>query len=441
MNELRGANQQTSIVRIAVASWIGTSIEWYDFTLYGIAAALVLGPLFFSPTLSPLAAQLAAFATFWVGFAARPLGSIVFGHFGDTMGRKTTLVLTLLLMGIATFLMGCLPTYKVIGVWAAVLLVALRFLQGFAVGGEWAGAVLVSIEHAPETRRGFYGSWPQMGALIGFLLSTLVFSIVSRLFSKPGFLTLGWRIPFLLSIVLVGIGLFIRLNIAETPHFEQVKATRTLAKIPVIDLFRLNARKLLLGSGAGIASAVCFYIFSTFALSYGTHVLKFSTTTTLIASSLSALVAILVIPVAGALTDLVGRRTIFMGGTALVGLLAFPLFWLIGSKSPFLFTLALCLGMGTIALIYGAQATFLSELFGANLRYSGASLSYMIPSVLGGGLAPFLATWLLYQSHNAIWSIALYILVTVLISLLCTYFVGESRPLPSAQLPEVAARS
>ncbi len=215
---MQESSKSTSIVRVALASWIGTSIEWYDFFLYGTAAALVLGPLFFSPKLSPLAAQLAAFATFWVGFAARPVGGVVFGHFGDRLGRKNMLILTLLIMGIGTFLVGLLPTYKDIGIMAPVLLVILRFAQGFAVGGEWGGAVLLATEHSPAARRGFFGSWPQFGVPLGLLLSAGIFSVVASSFPTAAFLTIGWRIPFLLSIVLVAVGLFIRLRIAETPQ-------------------------------------------------------------------------------------------------------------------------------------------------------------------------------------------------------------------------------
>jgi MFS transporter, MHS family, shikimate and dehydroshikimate transport protein len=236
MSETHVSQGNSPIVRVAIASWIGTSIEWCDFILYGTAAALVLGPLFFSPKLSPLAAQLSAFATFWVGFAARPVGGIVFGHFGDRLGRKNMLILTLLMMGIGTFLVGCLPTYKNIGIIAPVLLVILRFAQGFAVGGEWGGAVLLATEHSPAARRGFYGSWPQFGLPIGLLLSSLLFSVVASSFPTTGFLAFGWRIPFLLSIVLVAVGLFMRLRIAETPDFQRVRETGTIARMPVLDV-------------------------------------------------------------------------------------------------------------------------------------------------------------------------------------------------------------
>src|SRR5229473_8079434 len=261
------------IVRVAIASWIGTSIEWYDFFLYATAAALVLGPLFFSPKLSPLAAQLSAFATFWVGFAARPVGGIVFGHFGDRLGRKNMLILTLLIMGIGTFLVGCLPTYKDIGIMAPVLLVILRFAQGFAVGGEWGGAVLLATEHSPAARRGFFGSWPQFGVPIGLLLSAGIFSVVASSFPTAAFLTIGWRIPFLLSIVLVAVGLFIRLRIAETPDFERVRESGRIARMPVIDVLRTNFKNVILAAGAFFLTNRTFYIYVTFIVSYGSKII------------------------------------------------------------------------------------------------------------------------------------------------------------------------
>src|SRR2546425_1541102 len=262
------------IVRVAIASWIGTSIEWCDFFLYGTAAALVLGPLFFSPKLSPLAAQLSAFATFWVGFAARPVGGIVFGHFGDRLGRKKMLILTLLIMGIGTFLVGCLPTYKDIGIMAPVLLVILRFAQGFAVGGEWGGAVLLATEHSPAARRGFFGSWPQFGVPIGLLLSSLIFSLVASSFPTAGFLSIGWRIPFLLSIVLVAVGLFVRLRIAETPDFERVRESGRIARMPVIDVLRTNFKNVVLAAGAFFLANGTFFIYVNFLVCYASKIIK-----------------------------------------------------------------------------------------------------------------------------------------------------------------------
>src|SRR2546421_2706076 len=347
MSETHVSRGNSPIVRVAIASWIGTSIEWWDFILYGTAAALVLGPLFFSPKLSPLAAQLSAFATFWVGFAARPVGCIVFGHFGDRLGRKNMLILTLLIMGIGTFLVGCLPTYKDIGIIAPLLLVILRFAQGFAIGGEWGGAVLLATEHSPANRRGYFGSWPQAGSGIGFLLSALLLSIISASFSKAAFLSIGWRIPFLLSIVLIAVGLIIRLSIAETPDFKRVKETHTIARAPVIEVLRKDFKNVFLEAGAFLVANAAFYIFISFIVSpYGTLVLKLERSTMLNAVLVGAVAMLITIPAAGMLSDRIGRLPVYLAGTAFVGLMAFPIFWLIDTKSPVLIALALVLGLG-----------------------------------------------------------------------------------------------
>jgi MFS transporter, MHS family, shikimate and dehydroshikimate transport protein len=434
MNETQESTSKSPIVRVAMASLIGTSIEWYDFFLYGTAAALVLGPLFFSPKLSPLAAQLSAFATFWVGFAARPVGGIVFGHFGDRIGRKTMLILTLLIMGIATFLVGVLPTYQAIGLIAPVLLVILRFAQGFAVGGEWGGAVLLATEHAPAARRGFFGSWPQFGVPIGLLLSALLFSVVASSFSKAAFLAIGWRIPFLLSIVLVAVGLFIRLRITETPDFERVRETGTIARLPVIDVLRTNLKSVILAAGAFFLTNGTFYIYVTFSVSYGEKVLKVPSSTMLTGVLIGAVAMGVTILAAGALSDRLGRLPVYLAGAAFVGVMAFPVFWLIDTKSPAFIALALALGLGGIGIMYGPQAAFFSELFGANVRYSGASLGYQITAIFAGGLAPFIATALLAVFNNASWPIALYIVGMAIITLVCTYLAGETRPSAAAEL-------
>jgi MHS family shikimate/dehydroshikimate transporter-like MFS transporter len=434
MSETQVSTRKSSIVRVATASWIGTSIEWYDFFLYGTAAALVLGPLFFSPKLSPQAAQLSAFATFWVGFAARPVGGVVFGHFGDRIGRKTMLILTLTIMGIATFLVGVLPTYKDIGIIAPILLVVLRFAQGFAVGGEWGGAVLLATEHSPVARRGFFGSWPQFGVPIGLLLSSLIFSTVSSSFSSAGFLSIGWRIPFLLSIVLVAVGLFIRLRITETPAFERVRETRTIARIPVVEVLRTNWRNVILAAGAFFVTNGAFYVYVTFIVSYGEKVLKLLGSTMLNGVLVGAVAMGVTILTAGALSDRLGRLPVYLAGAAFVGVTAFPVFLLIDTRSPALIALALAIGIGGIGIMYGPQAAFFSELFGANVRYSGASLGYQVTAIFAGGLAPFIATALLVQFNNASWPIALYIIGMSIITLVCTYLLGETRPSAAVEL-------
>ena len=433
MSETQVSRSSSPIVRVAIASWIGTSIEWYDFFLYGTAAALVLGPLFFSPKLSPQAAQLSAFATFWVGFLARPVGGIVFGHFGDRLGRKNMLILTLLIMGIATFLVGCLPTYKDIGIMAPVLLVILRFAQGFAVGGEWGGAVLLATEHSPAARRGFFGSWPQFGVPIGLLLSSLIFSLVASSFPTAGFLSIGWRIPFLLSIVLVAVGLFVRLRIAETPDFERVRESGRIARMPVIDVLRTNFKNVILAAGAFFLTNGTFYIYVTFIVSYGSKIIKVPASTMLNGTLWGAVAMGVTILVAGWLSDRLGRLPVYLVGAAFVGLMAFPVFLLVNTRSPVLIALALAIGIGGIGIMYGPQAAFFSELFGANVRYSGASLGYQITTIFAGGLAPFIATLLLAWSNDASWPIALYIIGMAIITLVCTYLAGETRPSVAAE--------
>ncbi len=428
------SSKHTPIVGVALASFIGTSIEWYDFYLYGTAAALVLGPLFFSPKLSPLAAQLSAFATFWVGFIARPVGGIIFGHFGDRLGRKTMLILTLMIMGAATFLVGCLPTYKDVGILAPLLLVVLRFTQGFAVGGEWGGAVLMATEHSPTARRGFYGSWPQMGAPVGLLLSSLIFSILSSVLSKQDFLTIGWRIPFLLSVILIGVGLFVRLNISETPDFERIKATQTLVKIPLLQVLRTSFKTVILAVGALFVIYAGFYIFTTFVLSYGSSI-KVSNTTILNATICGAIAMAITIPLGASLSDRVGRLPVYLAGTVFLGLVALPAFWLIDTRSPLLIDLALVLGMGGVGLMYGPQAAIFSEIFAANIRYSGASLSFQIASMFAGGLTPFIATALLARFNYASWPIGLYLIGMAVITLICTLLIGETRRAESAEAP------
>ncbi len=341
---MQESGKRTSIVRVALASWIGTSIEWYDFYLYTTAAALVLGPLFFSSKLSPLAALLASYTTLWVGFAARPVGGIVFGHFGDRIGRKTMLILTLIIMGVATFLVGCLPTYRDAGIVATILLVILRFAQGFAVGGEWGGAVLMATEHSPADRRGFYGSWPQMGVPVGLLLSSLIFGLTTSSFSKQDFLGFAWRIPFLLSIIIVGVGLFIRLSITETPDFERVKETEAIVRIPLVDVLRTSWRTVILAAGAFFVVNGAFYIFITFVVSYGTTVLHVSSNTMLTGTLVGAVGMAITILAAGMLSDRVGRLPVYLAGAVFLALIAFPVFWLIDTRSPLLIDLALFLG-------------------------------------------------------------------------------------------------
>ncbi len=437
MSEAIGTSKSSSIRRVAFASLIGTSIEWYDFFLYGTAASLVFSKLFF-PTLNPFAGQLAAFATFAVGFGARPIGGIFFGHFGDKIGRKNMLILTILIMGLGTFLIGCLPGYGTIGILAPILLVILRFTQGFAVGGEWGGAVLMATEHSPSDRRGFFGSWPQVGVPIGLLLSSLLFSGTATFFSSQQFLAIGWRIPFLVSIVMVFIGLFIRLRITETPHFEEVKERKAIVRVPIWQVLRKDIKNVLLAAGIFFIANGGFYIFITFIVSYGTTVLKMPSTVFLNGTLVSAVALFFTLPIAGILSDRYGRRTLCLIGSAFTALMAFPMFMLIDTKSAALITLALCLGQIGTGLVYGPLAAYFTELFGANVRYSGASLGYQAASVFAGGLAPFVATALLQVDHNASWPIALYVAIMALITVVSSYLAPETKPVGAVDAAAVS---
>jgi metabolite-proton symporter len=405
----------TSSVRlVAVASFVGTTIEWYDFFLYGTAAALVFNRLFF-PTFDPLTGTLAAFGTYAVGFFARPFGGIVIGHYGDKIGRKSMLVLTLVIMGVATFLIGLLPTYAQIGPWAAVGLILLRVAQGFGVGGEWGGAVLMAVEHAPPGTRGFYGSWPQIGVPAGLVLSTAVFAVFSRLPDEQ-FLSWGWRVPFLLSALLVIVGLVIRVRILETPAFTRIKEEAREARRPIIEVLTTYPRQVLLAMGARFAENGAFYIYSVFVLTYATQQVKMSQQVVLNGVLIGAGIELLAIPLFGALSDRLGRRPVYLFGACATALWAFPLFWLLDTASPSLVWLAMIVAfVFSHAAMYGPQAAFLSELFGTRVRYSGASLGAQLAGVVAGAPAPFLATLLLarYGSRALAWYLIAMALVTI----------------------------
>jgi metabolite-proton symporter len=418
------ADRKSSIRMVALASLVGTTIEWYDFFLYGTAAALVFNRLFF-PTFDPLTGTLAAFATYTVGFIARPIGGIVIGHFGDRIGRKSMLVLTLVIMGVSTFLIGLLPTYAQIGPWSAVALVLLRVAQGFGVGGEWGGAVLMAVEHAPRGSRGFYGSWPQTGVPMGLLLSTGVFALVARM-PQDAFLSWGWRIPFLVSVVLVGIGFVIRLRILETPAFTRIKETRSEVRQPIIEVLRRYPKEVLLAMGARIAENGSFYVYSVFLLLYATQKVRMDRSIVLEGILIASALELVAIPLLGALSDRVGRRPVYLFGAVFTALFAYPLFWLLDTGStPLVWAGIVVAFLFSHSAMYAPQAAFLSELFGSHVRYSGASLGSQLASVLAGGLSPFIATELLRRyGHGG--PVALYVIAMAVITIVSVLAARET---------------
>ncbi|HWV94931.1 MAG TPA: MFS transporter [Vicinamibacterales bacterium] len=423
MTQTAPSSETNSVRLVAVASFIGTTIEWYDFFLYGTAAALVFNRLFF-PTFDPLMGTLAAFGTYAVGFVARPVGGIVIGHYGDKIGRKSMLVLTLVVMGVATFLIGLLPTYEQIGPWAAVGLVLLRVAQGFGVGGEWGGAVLMAVEHAPPGTRGYYGSWPQIGVPAGLVISTAVFAVFSRL-PEEQFLSWGWRVPFLLSALLVIVGLMIRVRILETPAFTKVKEASREAHQPIIELLKTYPKQVLLAMGARFGENGAFYIYSVFVLTYATQHVKMPQQVVLTAMLIGAGLELMAIPFFGAMSDRFGRRPVYLFGAIATALWAYPLFRLLDTASPPLVWLALIVAfVFSHAAMYGPQAAFFSELFGTRVRYSGASLGAQLAAVLAGGTSPFIATLLLAKyGTNAL---SLYLIFMAAVTIVAVLLASET---------------
>ncbi len=418
------AAETTSLQKVVLASFVGTTIEWYDFFLYGTAAALVFNKLFF-PQIEPRLGTIAAFATYAVGFFARPVGGIVFGHFGDKLGRKSVLVTTLVLMGLATSLIGVLPTYDQAGLAAPLLLVALRFVQGFGVGGEWGGAVLMAVEHGAVGGRGFRASWVQAGVPAGLLLATGVFNVCSSM-PEATFLAWGWRIPFLLGVLLLGVGLFIRLHVLESPVFTALKAERPPPSIPILELLRRHPGNVLLAMGARFSENASFYVFTVFVLSYGTDRLGLAKSTLLNGVLVGSAVQFVAIPCFGALSDRVGRRPVYLGGAVFLALFAFPFFWMVDSRQTALIWTAIVIGLVGHSAMYGPQAAFFSELFGGQVRYSGASLGYHLASPLSGGLAPLIAAAMLQWTDGKPWPIAVYLLVMAAITITSVWLAAET---------------
>lgn len=413
---LSDAEHRIQLRRAVLASTIGTTIEWYDFFLYSVVTGLVFAKLFF-PQTDRLSGTLEAFGVYAVGFIARPIGAAIFGHYGDRIGRKATLIVTLLLMGIATFLVALVPGYDSIGVWGAVLLTLLRFIQGVGVGGEWGGSVLLSMEWArTDAHRGYVASWPQLGVPAGLLLANLAVLVFSAI-SGADFLTWGWRIPFLLSAVLVGVGLWIRLGILETPTFRRLVIERRIERQPVLEVIRRQPKQILLSAFARMAEQAPFYIFTAFVYSYGVGTLHMSRNLLLVAVLAASMVSFFTVPFAGHLSDRFGRKRMYLLGAAATGIYGFIYFALLNTGSVALTFLAIVLSLIPHDIMYGPQAALIAESFTGRLRYSGASIGYQLASIIAGGPAPLIAVALLakYNSGYAVaWFIAACAVITVI---------------------------
>ena len=415
----------TSIGTVAFASAIGTTIEWYDFFLFGVVTPLVFNKLFF-PNFDPLVGTLLAYTTFFVGFISRPIGGIIFGHYGDRIGRKTVLVLTILIMGVATFLIGLLPTYASVGIWAPVMLLFLRIFQGIGIGGEWGGAVLMAVEHSPAGRRGFYGSWPQIGVPAGLLLSSGMVYLLSYL-PEADFYSWGWRIAFLISAVLVAVGLYIRLKIMETPAFTRIQESDKVVHVPFFELWRTHGKNTLLGLGARYIEGVTFNIFGVFVVGYLAGTLGLPRQTALAGVMIASAIMIVMLPIYGNLSDRIGRRRMFGVAGILIGILSFPAFWLMQTKEPLLVWIAIAVPFAFVyPAVYGPQAALFSELFDTRVRYTGISFVYQFSGIYASGLTPIIATALLPMGGNKPWLICLYVLAVSIVSALSVFAMTEA---------------
>jgi MFS family permease len=420
---LAEADHQAQLRRAMIASTVGTTIEWYDFLLYSTVTGLVFGKLFF-PKSDPLVGVLEAFAIYTVGFIARPIGAVIFGHYGDRIGRKGALIATLLLTGIATAAVGLVPTYSQIGIWGAVILTVIRFIQGVGVGGEWGGSVLLSMEWARTNRhRGFIASWPQFGGPAGLLLANIAVLVFSRI-SGDQFLVWGWRIPFLLSIVMIAIGLYIRLGIMETPTFRRIVAENRVAKVPVIEVVKQQPRSIILSALARMAEQAPAYIYLAFVFAYGTQVIHQDRDFLLISLICAGFLSLVTVPLAGHLSDRFGRKRVYIVGTVLTGLFGFVYFAMMNTAAPVLVFIAIILSFIPHDVMYGPQAALIAECFTPRLRYSGSSIGYQLSSVISGGPAPLIATALLAATGSG-YAIAAYILFCAIVSLVATAMMPD----------------
>jgi len=420
---LSESDHSAQLRKAVIASTIGTAIEWYDFFLYGTAAGLIFGKLYF-PNEDALTATLAAFGTYFIGFVGRPIGAAIFGHYGDRIGRKATLIATLLCMGIATFLIAFVPTYATIGIWGAVILTVLRMLQGIGVGGEWGGSVLLAMEWSrTHGQRGLVASWPQFGVPCGLFLANLAVLAFSQL-SGDQFAVWGWRIPFALSIILVGVGLWIRLGILETPVFQQLLDNRKIEKAPIIEVFKKHPKEIILSALLRMAEQAPFYIFTAFIFAYGVGTLKMSRDLILIAVLVAACVSFVTIPLSGHISDRIGRKKMYLIGAATTGVFGFLYFGMVDTAIPALVFIAIVLSLIPHDMQYGPQAALIAEAFTPRLRYSGASLGYQLASVIAGGPAPLIATALFAAYHSG-YAISLYIAACSVISLAAASFMPD----------------
>lgn len=413
--------------RIAgISSMVGTTIEWYDFFIYGASAALVFNKLFF-PDLDPLTGTLAAFATYGVGFIGRPLGGIVFGHFGDKIGRKSMLLLTLILMGIPTILIGMLPTYAAIGYWAAVLLVILRFVQGMAMGGEWGGAVLMAVEHAPKGTKGFWGSLTQASTGAGLLLASFALALVSLL-PEDALFSWGWRLPFLASILLLLVGWYIRIKVPESPEFERVKDSEKKSAVPALQVFKKHPKELLVIIISRAAENAWFYLASTFALAYTTTQLDIPRQDVLLATTCGAVVILFITPILGHFSDRIGQRTMYISGLVLLALYSYPYFAMLNTKDPVLVWLAIVIAVGVIfPIMYAPQAQLFARQFPPEIRYSGISISVQFAGIFGGGIAPMIATKLLSIGNGNPYLVITYIASMAIVAVIAASFMKSDK--------------